>query len=154
MNIELKNIKVNQRLSRETHCFSATVYIDGKRASIIENDGQGGADMWYDRSALDKVDAYARTLPPAIGGDDPLPMSAEILIGEMINRHISAAHLQKILRNRIVFTRGSELLQTGVMAAEEMVAALTSKKFIQSLRADQILNLMGFEDALKVYRKR
>ena len=47
MNITLKNIKHNENLSEETHCFSATVYLDGKAAFGVKNAGHGGADDYY-----------------------------------------------------------------------------------------------------------
>src|SRR5690606_40643731 len=42
--IELKSIKVNQRLSEETFNYSAKLYADGKHIADIGNDGHGGAD--------------------------------------------------------------------------------------------------------------
>ena len=35
MKIELKNVKYSDFASHETHCFEASVYIDGKRAGIV-----------------------------------------------------------------------------------------------------------------------
>lgn len=49
MNITLKNVKRNARLSQETHCFSANVYVDGKKFTEICNAGHGGCDE-YDAS--------------------------------------------------------------------------------------------------------
>lgn len=42
MEITLKNIKVAKFMSQETLCYSATVYVDGKKAGHSENDGHGG----------------------------------------------------------------------------------------------------------------
>lgn len=47
MEITLKNIKHSEFASHETHCFEATVYIDGKRAFGVENDGQGGPNNYF-----------------------------------------------------------------------------------------------------------
>ena len=91
MRIELKNIKTNTRASRETFHFSATVYVDGKRVSTVENDGRGGPDWWSDWGAQKRVQAYAATLPPIPASPDfplDLPMNAEILIGNLINAHL------------------------------------------------------------------
>jgi hypothetical protein len=51
MNIQLKNVRVNERLSRESLAFSATLYINGQRVGILTNDGHGGETNYR---ALDK----------------------------------------------------------------------------------------------------
>lgn len=40
--ITVKNVKINESLSEETLCFSATVYQDGVRIGTATNHGQGG----------------------------------------------------------------------------------------------------------------
>ena len=40
--MQLKNVRVNEGLSRESLAFSATLYINGQRAGLISNDGNGG----------------------------------------------------------------------------------------------------------------
>jgi len=40
--IELKNLSHNVTFSEETHCFSASVYINGKRMFCAKNRGHGG----------------------------------------------------------------------------------------------------------------
>ena len=39
MKLELKNIKYFASGSQETPCYTATVYIDGKKAIYVDNDG-------------------------------------------------------------------------------------------------------------------
>jgi hypothetical protein len=65
MKIELKNIKVQERLSEETTCFSATIYVDGKKAGEVLNRGCGGCnDYYWDNPAIGKaVDAFCESLP-------------------------------------------------------------------------------------------
>jgi hypothetical protein len=43
----LKNIKVCEWASEETTCFTATLYMNGKRLGEVRNDGQGGCN-YYD----------------------------------------------------------------------------------------------------------
>ncbi len=45
MKITLKKLAHSTRLSHETACYSADVYIDGKKAGTAENSGTGGADL-------------------------------------------------------------------------------------------------------------
>ena len=42
--LEVKNISYYARGSEETPCYNATVYINGKKAIEISNDGHGGCD--------------------------------------------------------------------------------------------------------------
>lgn len=51
MLVQLKNVRVHERLSRESLAFSATLYINGQRVGILTNDGRGGETRY---KALDK----------------------------------------------------------------------------------------------------
>ena len=44
MKLELKNIKYFASGSQETPCYTATVYVDGKKAIYVSNNGHGGCD--------------------------------------------------------------------------------------------------------------
>lgn len=52
MKIDVKNISVNLANSEETHCFSAVVYVDGKKAFAVRNGGHGGPDI------VDRIPGY------------------------------------------------------------------------------------------------
>jgi len=57
--ITLKNIKVIKRMSHETECFTASVYIDGKKAGSVENTGQGGCHSYYPANIERLVAAFS-----------------------------------------------------------------------------------------------
>lgn len=68
MKIEVKNIKFYEKLSEETNCFTADVFINGTKVAYAKNDGQGGSTFYrpYDikyRQLLEEAEAYAKTLP-------------------------------------------------------------------------------------------
>ncbi len=44
MKFELRKIEYSARLSEETHCYSAQLWIDGKHAFDVSNHGHGAAD--------------------------------------------------------------------------------------------------------------
>ena len=44
--MELKNLSHNATFSEETHCFRASVYINGKRMFTASNSGNGGANSY------------------------------------------------------------------------------------------------------------
>ena len=72
MKLELKNIKHTAWASQETHCYQASLYVDGKPVAIVSNDGHGGADRDYAhpkfkdeyRATRRKVHEYFDGLPP------------------------------------------------------------------------------------------
>ena len=95
MNAELRKLKTFQELSRETDAFSAELWIDGKLAAYVENDGGGGSHMirWVDRShgksAYETAfNAWTKAMPPtpADDGFGPMAMDAELWIGEEMDR--------------------------------------------------------------------
>jgi hypothetical protein len=43
--VELKSIKVHMDVSEETICYSANIYINGKKVGSIDNSGRGGESM-------------------------------------------------------------------------------------------------------------
>ena len=45
--MELKNLSHNVTFSEETHCFRATVYLNGKRMFCADNRGRGGSNDYY-----------------------------------------------------------------------------------------------------------
>ena len=45
--LEVKNISHYERGTEETPCYNATVYINGKKAIEVSNDGHGGCDDYY-----------------------------------------------------------------------------------------------------------
>lgn len=46
MVITLKKVKVVKSLSRETNCFTADIYVDGKKIGSVENRGCGGSHFY------------------------------------------------------------------------------------------------------------
>ena len=65
MLITLKNIKVHPDMSEETHCFSATIYVDGKKAGFVKNEGRGGCHFydWLDGGLGQRVHDWAKGQP-------------------------------------------------------------------------------------------
>lgn len=47
MKIEIKNISYSERMSEETSCFSADLWVDGKKIGVISNRGTGGCDDFH-----------------------------------------------------------------------------------------------------------
>ena len=47
MKLEMKSIKHSAFASEETDCYEGYVYVDGKKAIYVSNDGKGGSDRQY-----------------------------------------------------------------------------------------------------------
>ena len=62
MNIELKAVKIHEDMSDETSCFSASIFIDGRKVGVVSNQGQGGPNEYMvpDKAAWDKFSAYCK----------------------------------------------------------------------------------------------
>jgi hypothetical protein len=70
MKIELKNFKFYDRLSEETYCFQANIWVNGVKCGTAENRGIGGeTDYYHDCTEASKqliklAEDYCLTLPP------------------------------------------------------------------------------------------
>lgn len=53
--IQLKNVRVNDKISEETVCFSATIVIDGKTVGDVENTGKGGCNSYHFKPGMREV---------------------------------------------------------------------------------------------------
>jgi hypothetical protein len=120
MNIEIKNIKYAAFASQETHCFEATLYIDGKRFGHVQNDGHGGCDDVYPlneckdvsawRKQLDAIEAELSSveietdLPPIDGKRFTLPNSLELVVGDLMNDWHRANELKRLFK-RIIYVK-------------------------------------------------
>lgn len=68
MKIELKKISFYERMSEETNCFAADLYINGKKVGECKNDGQGGCTDYYGDSPehnqlIREAEAFYKTQP-------------------------------------------------------------------------------------------
>ena len=44
--VELKAIKFHEDMSEETNCFSANIYLNGKKVGSVKNQGHGGCNFY------------------------------------------------------------------------------------------------------------
>jgi len=108
MKIEIKNVKINQHFSRETLCYTASLYVDGKRIGTAENDGGGGPDLFIykDKEKGRAFEAYCRSLPPTPPSKDfpyELPMCPEQVIGQLIEKWDLERQIKKMRKGHTVF---------------------------------------------------
>lgn len=140
--IELRRVSYNARLSQETPAFAADVWIDGVKCGEARNEGTGGPHHIWPPDLRRRLDEHARTLPPLppmYGMKDPLPMDAELLIGEILERHLAGKDLQRALRTKYLLVGADGRLYQ------------CSKKGPKP--KEPVLNDMPFEQALVLYAK-
>jgi len=117
MELTLKGIKINKQLSEETDCFSATIYIDGKKAGLAANRGQGGPNdidwtdyglsaaylAWLDKEVM-PVDTYDGKIELLETASEKL----DHLIDAALNDFEEKKWFKTACRNRTVFRLKSD----------------------------------------------
>jgi hypothetical protein len=152
MHITLKNVAYSSALSEETAAFSATIYVDGVRSGSAMNHGTGGPTMITPRELDDRLTAYAKTLPPKKYRDQEYPVTAEDLINNALDDHLDAKTLRRKMTKSVLFASGGKIYATVAMDRKKLKDML-SDSIAKALRAEHILNILPFDEALKIYRQ-
>ena len=120
MKIELKNISHSKALSEETNAFSATVFIDGKRAGAVSNNGHGGAHRYHPYELEKTLNDYAKTLPPIVSdlkNNDGTPFtyaaSADTLIDEVFADALEAKDMKRLCAKKTLFREAGKEYKKG-----------------------------------------
>ena len=168
MKLELKNIKHTSWASEETHCYQASLYVDGKPVAIVSNDGHGGADRDYPHgqfrphlkdftdvggdypSVMRKVHEYFDGLPPSPfsyeGADgvmihDSMRQTLEFWCCDQVNDWLSARELKSKLKKEFLFQFADKV---GVFA---------HKTRPSRAHKATILNDLPFDEALSIWKE-
>ena len=161
MKIELKNIKHSEFASHETHCYQATIYINGKRVGTVENDGRGGCDFVHPPSVAHQINEYAKTLPkrvckfidPDTGKLAELEQDCETIFGELVNDWLKAKDLKRMMSKRVLFLKEDGFIyQTKTMASDALKQYLNEPKLQTLYKGKTVLNLLPFDQALNIYK--
>lgn len=175
--IALKSIKVNLGLSEETFCFTATLWVDGKRFGEIKNHGHGGPDDVYPKSGnYDDVNALAMRVretfpricteeddPPIIQANFPegLAASLESVCSELISDHLMAQDLKRLLRTNYLAKRisGGGVFQwkkrdfgMGEVGGTKKRGAICAFELMARHKGYQPLNSLPFDEALAIFK--
>jgi len=156
--IELKNLKHSDFASQETYCFEANVYIDGKKAGIVSNQGCGGSHSYHPNTLYQILKAEADKLPPIEWrlNEEVLTIQPDpdTLISELVTEALQAKDLKAGMRKRILFVGdGGEIYETKTLEAEVLAAQLKRTDIHEVLKTKTILNLLPFSEALSIYIK-
>lgn len=107
--IEVRNLRTVLANSEETHCFSATVYVDGQRLCRARNAGHGGDDIYEPMSGdtrdamMDRVKAVGEQLPDVPNLPNLTWLSKfEIAVGEAVNDALVARKVKRDMQRKVL----------------------------------------------------
>ena len=153
MKLELKNIKHTAWASEETHCYQASLYVNGKPVAIVSNDGRGGTDRDYPhpkiephtyRFVMTEVHAYFKSLPntPSEWNEDGMEQCLEFWCADQVNDWLSARELKSKLRKAFLFQFADRV---GVFAHKTRPS--------RAAGVAVVLNDLPFDEALSIWKE-
>jgi hypothetical protein len=109
--IELKNIKHTAWASEETHCYQATLYVDGVKWGTVSNQGHGGCDDFHgiggksyaDIKALNKQ--IAETYSPDESYGMTTEQNLEMLCCDLVNQWLRDKDFARAMKSKVLFTK-------------------------------------------------
>jgi hypothetical protein len=109
-NIELKNIKHTAWMSEETHCYQATLYVDGVKWGTVSNQGQGGCDDFHSetKSDADFAELNSRikeTYEPYEYEGTTLKQNLETVCGDLVNQWLRDKDFNRAMKAKVLFTK-------------------------------------------------
>lgn len=158
MKIELKNIKHHAALSEETNAFSASLYIDGKKAGTAENTGKGGQTLVRDTKATRELvkiaEEYCKTLPPEkikLGGRKyfEIPRTLDNEIDRLVEEDFNYRPLKSAMKKHVLVKDPD-----GSIIKIPVLAPVTKPRMAEAIRqlearGDKVLNNLPVKDLLK-----
>lgn len=156
--IELKGIKYTAWASEETHCYQATLYVDGVKWGIVSNDGHGGGDRfdglggrgWSDIAELNK--RIAATIPPYTYEDRSLPYDLELICADLVNDWLARRDFTKLMRTKVLFTKPGEVGIWQVPVVKGATHAMTLDVMHRKHPAYTYLSDLPEAEAWELYR--
>ena len=108
MKIELRKISFNERMSDETNCFIADLYINGVKVGSCENEGHGGCTNYGSptpegRKLIKEAEAHFNSLPMVKpnGYNFMLQPTLEGAIDEQLEDFLKAKEQKKMEKHMV-----------------------------------------------------
>ena len=161
--IEVKNITHYARGSEETPCYNATVYINGKKAVEVSNDGHGGSDrqdVWHESgfnlNAINEwcIKTYGKKTHSYNSNGEKKSFTydydLESLCQDALYDWLDSKALKKDFKNKYLFLEDGKLMAYKKSPKDTDV---TFKQFFEKEHPKNIcLNFLPFEKALELYK--
>lgn len=152
MKIELRNVKYAAFASEETACFSATVVIDGKPAGTVSNQGHGGADMYHPVSLEERLNAYAKTLPPFVAYGETFDHDADTVIGDLLDEHLLKRDYKRVIGSRLLYVGNDDkLYESKRRVPKAQLAELIEKAKARS-DVKRVLNALSEDEGFALFK--
>ena len=140
--ITVKNVKIQEQLSEETLCFSATIYLKGLRIGEAINRGCGGCNEyhWFDRTASAEIEAWAE--------DQDLEFDFEKLdqiIDKLVCDFDDARRLKRMSKNKTVFRLIGD--EDGTYHSLSIPYSDRAQKYLDTKFGDKVIEIVGVTHA-------
>ena len=166
--LEVKNISHYARGSEETPCYNATVYVNGKKAVEVSNDGHGGSDRQhtYPESGfrlqdIDKwcVEKFGQETWEYNGKTYSTDLDLEHYCHQELYNWLDAKELKKELKKNYVCVEKDKMKDEEFLVTWKRKGIHTDDFFKNFLKTDyphmveKCLNFMPFDQALKLFKE-
>ena len=166
--LEVKNISHYARGSEETPCYNATVYVNGKKAVEVSNDGHGGSDRQhtYPESGfrlqdIDKwcVEKFGQETWEYNGQTYSTDLDLEHYCHQELYNWLDAKELKKELKKNYVCVEKDKMKDEEFLVTWKRKGNHTDDYFKNFLKTDyphmveKCLNFMPFDQALKLFKE-
>ena len=166
---ELKSVKYLSANSRDSHCFSATLYVDGKRFCRASDDGWGGQINFdtLDHKSVKQNEIYHRvadidaelikefgekTYDRKDGSTFSIPeKTLEYIVCDLVNDFLTARELKSKLAKKVVYIQNGQCLETQNARNKELLGRWI-EEVINEDGTEEVLNILPFDKALEAYR--
>lgn len=151
--IELRNIKHTAWASEETHCYQATLYVDGVKWGTVSNQGHGGPDYFHGENGRSDADLaelntrIAATYPPyAYGDGETLLQDLEMVCADLVNQWLRNKDFTKAMKSSVLFVQPDmkgvwqvpvRKPQTQWMVLDSMKAKFPNYTYLADLPVDE-----------------
>ena len=166
-NIELKNIKVHLGLSEETYAYTAVLYVDGKKAVEISNQGHGGCDrqLPVNGQSVSQINDWCKATMPKwslseaqAGGvvgatEKEFETDLEMWCHHQVNDHLTLRDMKRGMRTKALYIKNDEgqLMEMGFKGARKYDPRLAD--LVRQQNPDAIvLNELPIAKALELYK--
>ena len=163
-NIELKNIKVHLGLSEETYAYTAVLYVDGKKAVEISNQGHGGGDrqLPVNGQSVSQINDWCKATMPKwslseaqAGGvvgatEKEFETDLEMWCHHQVNDHLTLRELKRKTKAKALFLDEGKIWEMGYRGRkyEPRLADEIRQQYPNAI----VLNELSITKALELYR--
>lgn len=131
MKIEIRSFR-SFRMGSGFEAFSCELVVNGVRRGSVENRGDGGTNIYSDRSVMDELDAFGATLPKYRVGDHEIAFNADMVVEKAIEDLLFEKKLRRAAKTSIL-VRHDELEDGSVIVVKLPLNEANRAKVVRDL---------------------